>query len=68
MERTMNDWIEVDESEEIAPLRKRRSDRNLAEDLDVDEKEEWGRERGTRGRKPADKKHRRPKPEFDEEP
>ncbi len=67
MDRKMDDWIEEDEGEEQAPLRKRKSDRDLAEDFDLDEKEEWGQERGARGRKPATKKHRRPKPEFEDE-
>lgn len=70
MDRKTNEWIDGDEIEddEIAvPPRRRKSTRNLAEDLDPEEQDEWGRERGTRGRKPADKKHRRPKPELDEE-
>jgi len=67
MDRKIDDWTDEDEIEELAPLRKRKSGPDLAEDLDDDEKEEWDLERGTRGRKPAEKKHRRPKPEFDEE-
>jgi hypothetical protein len=62
-----NDWIDEDEAEEIVPPRKRQPNGKLAEDLDPEELDEWGRERGDRGRKPADKKHRRPKPDFDAE-
>lgn len=67
MARKTDDWIDEDEPEVVAPSRKPKPDRDLAEDLDLDEKEEWGRERGTKGRKPTDKKHRRPKPEFDDD-
>ena len=35
MDRKMDDWIEEDEAEEQAPLRKRKPDRDLAEDLDL---------------------------------
>ncbi len=67
MARKTDEWIDDDEPEVVVPGRKPKPDRDLAEDFDLDEKEEWGRERGTRGRKPAEKKHRRPKPEFDDE-
>ena len=67
MGKKTNDWIDEDENEEVVPQRQRKSGRNFAEDLDPEELDEWGRERGDRGRKPADKKHRRPKPEFDNE-
>ncbi len=66
MAKKPNDWIDEDESDEIAPPRKSRPKGNLTEDLDPEEQDEWGRERGDRGRKPADKKHRRPKPDPDD--
>jgi hypothetical protein len=70
MDTTTREWIDDDEHDDeiVAPPRPRRSNRTLAEDLDPEEQDEWGRERGSRGRKPARKKHRRPKPEFDDEP
>lgn len=70
MDTTTREWIDDDEEhndEIVAPPRPRKSNRTLAEDLDPEEQDEWGRERGSRGRKPARKKHRRPKPEFDDE-
>lgn len=67
MGKKTNEWIDEDENEEVVPHRQGKSGRNLAEDLDPEETDEWGRERGGRGRKPATKKHRRPKPEFDDE-
>ena len=71
MDTTTREWIDNDEEHDdeiVAPPRPRKSDRTLAEDLDPEEQDEWGRERGARGRKPAGKKHRRPKPELDDEP
>jgi hypothetical protein len=65
MDMQWNDWVE--ENEDVVPARKRKPDQSPAEDLDLDEREEWSRERGSRGRKPAGKKHRRPKPDFDTE-
>ena len=37
-----------------------------AEELDVDDGDAWTEERASRGRKPAAKKHRRPKSDDDE--
>lgn len=70
MDTTTREWIDNDEERDdeiVAPPRPRKSDRTLAEELDPEEQDEWGRERGARGRKPAGKKHRRPKQEFDDE-
>ena len=67
MARKTDDWIDENDTEVVVPSRKPKPDRDLVEDFDLDEKEEWDREKGARGRKPADKKHRRPKPEFDDE-
>jgi hypothetical protein len=64
MDGRWNDWMGEDD-ENVAPNRKRKRDRDPAEDLDLDERDEWSRERGSRGRKPEGKKHRRPKPEVD---
>jgi len=67
MGKKTDDWIDEEETDEFVPSRKRQPRSNLAEDFDPEESDEWGRERGDRGRKPTDKKHRRPKPEFDDE-
>jgi len=67
MARKTDDWIDENDTEVVVPSRKPKPDRDLVEDFDLDEKDEWDREKGARGRKPADKKHRRPKPEFDDE-
>lgn len=68
MDRKTNEWLDEGEDDEIVvPPRQRNTDRTLAEDLDPEEQEEWGRERGARGRKPSDKKHRRPKPDLDDD-
>lgn len=67
MAKQLDEWIDGDEDEAVAPKGKQQRRPDLAEDLDADENEEWRRERGSRGRKPADKKHRRPKPELDDE-
>ena len=65
MDSRWNEWIEQEDDEGVVSGRKRKPDRNPAEDFDLDERDEWSRERGSRGRKPAGKKHRRPKPELD---
>jgi len=67
MGKKTDDWIDEEDPDEFVPSRKRKPRSNLAEDFDPEEFDEWGRERGGRGRKPADKKHRRPKPELDED-
>lgn len=67
MAKQLDDWIDEDENAEPAPPTKKKPSPSLAEDLDLNETEEWRLERGSRGRKPADKKHRRPKPELDDE-
>jgi len=68
MGKKLDDWIDkVEDEEVVASPRQRKTGHTLAEDLDPEEQDEWGRERSDRGRKPADKKHRRPKPELDEE-
>ena len=67
MAKLLDEWIDEDETPEVASKGKPRPRPNLAEDLDLDETSEWRLERGTRGRKPADKKHRRRKPELDDE-
>jgi hypothetical protein len=64
MESHWNEWIGEDD-EAVVPGRRRRPKNDPAEDFDLDERDEWSKERGSRGRKPADKKHRRPKPELE---
>ena len=64
MDGHWNEWIGEDD-DNVVPGRKRRPKNDPAEELDLDERDEWSRERGSRGRKPADKKHRRPKPELE---
>ena len=67
MAKQIEEWIDEDEDPEVVPKGKQKPRPNLAEDLDFDESSEWRRERGTRGRKPAEKKHRRPRPDLDDE-
>ncbi len=65
MDGRWNEWIEEDDNQNVVPNRKRKPRNKPVEDLDPDpgERDEWNKERGSRGRKPADKKHRRPRPE-----
>ncbi len=67
MVKQLDDWIDDDEHPEVVPKGKQKPRPSLAEDLDVDETSEWRLERGTRGRKPADKKHRPRRSDHDDE-
>lgn len=64
MDGHWKEWIGEDD-EDVVPGRKRKPKNDPVEDLDLDERDEWSKERGSRGRKPADKKHRRPRPELE---
>jgi len=67
MVNQIDDWIDEDANAEVVPKGKPKPRPNLAEDLDFEETSEWRRERGARGRKPAGKKRRRPRPSLEGE-